>query len=397
MNQLETPLVAIIGCGYIGNQLLCEFSKHHKVIGYDISASRVHELRQQFSTKNGASHYNGQVCLTTRIQDLAMATHFLISVPTTSREDGSVDTTCIEDALRIVTAIALPGSTVVIESSVAVGTTRALLGPIAASLGLFGGVSPERIDPGRMDPLPSNIPKLVAGLDDIVPGSLQAIKRLYSTVFRHLVAVSRPEVAEMTKLYENCQRLVGIAFANEIADACGEHDIDPSEVCSAAATKPFGFMPYTPSIGVGGHCLPTNARYLLSNNRLPLLESAASSTRARPGMIAQKIVDSFSYHNGDLIPKVLVVGIAYKKGQNSTIDSPGLRLIEALSRFEQVDVWWADSLVPQSRVPHIKRLPNEEWNRGTLATFDHITVAFIQPGTEQDPLKKLTGVKIDRW
>lgn len=117
---------------------------------------------------------------------------------------------------------------------------------------------PKRVDPGRIEPAGHAIPKIVSGLDDVVPGSLARITELYQAVFHNIVPVSKPEVAEMTKLYENCQRMMCIAYANEMADACIPLGIDPYEVSEAAATKPFGYMNYIPGIGVGGHCIPIN-------------------------------------------------------------------------------------------------------------------------------------------
>lgn len=118
-----------------------------------------------------------------------------------------------------------------------------------------------------------NHPQNYFSLDDIVPGSLESISKPYSTVFESIVPVSRPEVAEMTKLYENYQRMAMIAYANEMADACIPHGVDPFEV-SSAATKPFGYAPFAPSLGVGGHCIPINPYYLLSNSTFPLLQAS---------------------------------------------------------------------------------------------------------------------------
>ncbi|CAM1501393.1 Fc.00g105550.m01.CDS01 [Cosmosporella sp. VM-42] len=166
------------------------------------------------------------------------------------------------------------------------GLTRELLGPIAHSRGLFAGMSPERIDPGRIEPRMRSIPKVVSGLDNVVPGSLEAITRLYSRVFNHIMSVSKPEVAEITKLYKNCQHMMCIAYVNEMADACIGLGIDLFEVYKVAATKPFGYMAFDPSLGVGGHCIPVNLYYLLSNSEFPLLEAAAERMNTRPARIA---------------------------------------------------------------------------------------------------------------
>lgn len=215
------------------------------------------------------------------------------------------------------------------------------------------------------------IPKVVAGLDE---ASLSAIVRLYTPVFGTLVQVSRPEVAEMMKLYENCQRMVNIAFANEMADACLLHSIDPFEVSRAAATKPFGYMPFTPSAGVGGHCIPVNPYYLLSNCDFPLLKTATEKMGARPAEIAQRVIKRLfsvdlkrkaaSTSNTDPSnsnrPRVLVVGVSFKAGQSILSNSPGLGLLTNLARSGKVETMFADSLVNQEAVPHIRRLADED-------------------------------------
>lgn len=244
--------------------------------------------------------------------------------------------------------------------------------------------------------------------------------------------VPSPEVAEMAKLYENCQRVVGIAFANEMADACAGLGIDAAAVLAAAATKPFGYMPYAPGVGVGGACLPTNATYLMSSvagddrqNKggpqqqprlglpLPLLASAAASTAARPRAVADRVlralrldlaarkrahVEKEDMTGGGVLPSVLVVGVAYKKGQGSTIASPGLEVATALAASGRVDLWWADSLVPQSRVPSLQRLPEGSWSSAVLGTFAHIVVSFLQPDMDPEVLTRVpAGVVVHRW
>jgi UDP-N-acetyl-D-mannosaminuronate dehydrogenase len=116
----------------------------------------------------------------------------------------------------------------------------------------------QRVDPGRVEPPAHAIPKVISGLDDITPGSLESVNDIYSKAFDNVVRTTKPEVAEMTKLFENCQRMMMAAYANEMADACKLHGIDPFEVQSAAATKPFGYLPFTPGLGVGGHCIAVN-------------------------------------------------------------------------------------------------------------------------------------------
>lgn len=281
----EKTVVAVIGCGYVGTHLIQAFSRHYEVLGFDVSENRLELLREQFQSEGT------NATLTTNPEHLTRATHMLVSVPTLVSKDKSIDTSYIRSALDNVAEYARSGATVVIESSVAVGMTRELLGPLAQRRGFFAGMSPERVDPGRIEPPVEKIPKILSGLDDVAPGSLNAIQELYSRVFDTLVPVTRPEVAEMMKLYENCQRMMNIAFANEMADACVPHGIDPYEVSRAAASKPFGYMPYEPGVGLGGHCIPVNPWYLLSNSSFPLLKAATERMEERPARIAEKAID----------------------------------------------------------------------------------------------------------
>ncbi|KAJ3541610.1 hypothetical protein NM208_g4531 [Fusarium decemcellulare] len=394
-----TPLVAVIGVGFVGTGLVDSFSSKYEILGFDISEDRVRELRTEFKARPN-------VAFTSTEADLGKATHFLVSVPTLLLPDKSIDLSYLRSALRKVEQWAQPGSTVVIESSVAIGLTRELLGPIAKSRGLFAGMSPERIDPGRTEPPMRSIPKVVSGLDDVVPGSLDAIVRLYGRVFDTIVPVSKPEVAEMTKLYENCQRMMCIAYANEMADACRGLNIDPFEVSNAAATKPFGYLPFTPSLGVGGHCIPVNPYYLLSNSEFPILKAAAQKMNERPKEIAQRIMQNFLAQEKErrrdsgieMRKRVLVVGMGFKAGQSHLVNSPGLQLAQELNKFDlELEVSFADPLVAQSAVPQIQRLPDQDWAKEKLEEFDLIVVSHRQHGLDFGVLAELSGVPVQMW
>lgn len=245
--------VAVIGAGFVGLHLIKAFSQRHRVIAYDIDDRRLMEL-----TSSGVGE---DVLCTSNPEELRSAEYFLIAVPTKVNHDNTINANAVQSAIDMVAQYANDGATIVIESSVAIGMTRELLTPAIHLRGFRGGMSPERVDPGRTFPKFHSIPKIVSGLDDISPGSLKAISSLYCTIFSEVVPVSCPEVAEMTKLYENCQRMINIAYANEMADACSEIGIDPFEVSRAAATKPFGYQPYTPSPGVGGMSLSCREQF----------------------------------------------------------------------------------------------------------------------------------------
>ncbi|UKZ48461.1 hypothetical protein TrVGV298_002686 [Trichoderma virens] len=390
VSPTDEPLVAVVGVGYIGTHLVSSFSSRYQVIGFDITKRRIDNLRKEFKG-NESVHFSWDQ------SDLVLATHFLISVPTLLRPDKTIDSSHLRDALKMVGKVARRGSTVVIESSVAVGMTRQLLGPLAMRKGLFAGMSPERVDPGRVEPPVQSIPKIISGLDDLIPGSLGAISRIYSTIFDNIVTVSTPEVAEMMKLYENCQRMVCIAYANEMADACIPHGIDPYEVCAAASTKPFGYMPYTPGVGVGGHCIPVNPFYLLSNSSFPLLEACSTAMNNRPAKLAQRLLESLPQQEGGKTPRVLVVGMGFKPGQSQLDSSPGVDLVRNLAVSGAVEVMWADALVKQESIPQIARLGDDEWSRECLLSFDVIVLAMKQHKMDFDLLDELEGVRVESW
>ncbi|KAI6784738.1 UDP-N-acetyl-D-glucosamine 6-dehydrogenase-like protein [Emericellopsis cladophorae] len=387
----DQPIVAVLGVGYVGSHLVESFSKCYDVIGFDVSHARVRQLREDYAAK-------AQMEFTDNARNLSRATHFLISVPTLLRPDRTIDSSYLREAIKSVGQVARRGSTVVVESSVAVGMTRQLLGPLAQASGFFAGMSPERVDPGRVDPPVQAIPKIISGLDDMVPGSLDAIHRVYRTIFDNVVTVSKPEVAEMMKLYENCQRMVCIAYANEMADACISHDIDPYEVCNAASTKPFGYMPYAPGVGVGGHCIPVNPFYLLSNNSFPLLEAATSAMWSRPAKIADRALELLRrLPKRSASPRVLVAGMAFKAGQTSLSNSPGLDLAKSLAISQEAEVIWADALVHQDAIPHIPRLADSEWTVEGLETFDLVIVALKQREMDFTVLNELRGTNVEMW
>ncbi|KAI8960169.1 nucleotide sugar dehydrogenase [Daldinia sp. FL1419] len=433
IDENEEPLVAVIGCGYVGTQLIGSFSSHYDVLGFDVSKEQLRRLEEEFGGEES------RVSFTLDPRNLSKATHFLISVPTLLKADKTIDTSYVRSALTNVRRYARPGSTVVIESSVAIGMTRQLLGPLAQEKGFFAGMSPERVDPGRTDPPMETIPKVISGLDDVVPGSLAAITRLYSRVFDSIVPVSTPETAEMTKLYENCQRMIAITYANEMADACIGHGIDPYEVCRAASTKPFGYTPFTPGLGVGGHCIPVNPYYLMANSSFPLLKMATETMWQRPEKIGQRALDALFQEtphdastqtpaNGESLfasnkidfehiertgtssplppsdkssslfrPRVLVVGVGFKAGQSHLSNSPGLKLIQTLADSRRVDVMFADALVEQSAIPHIPRLDMSDWNKSSLEGFDMIIVAFKQTNMDFEILDELQDVRVEMW
>jgi len=266
------------------------------------------------------------------------------------------------------------GSVVVIESSVSVGMTRAFLSQYSGRL--HCGMSPERVDPGRVSPSLTEIPKVISGLDDV---AMTKINEIYSQVFDKVVPVSRPEVAEMTKLFENCYRMINIAYVNEIADACALQGIDAKEVINAASTKPFGFQAFQPGLGVGGHCIPINPYYLFVNNTLPILEHAAERMGDRPAKLAREIYAERSAFSGKRGLRVLVVGVAFKPGQSVISCSPGLSFAKAMDTLGCKLLMYHDPLVDQSAVEWLPRLSQSNFSAKVIdKLFDLVCVCMKQ-------------------
>ncbi|KAL3421198.1 UDP-N-acetyl-D-glucosamine 6-dehydrogenase 1 [Phlyctema vagabunda] len=392
----ETPVVAVIGVGYVGLHLATAFSKHYKVVAFDVSDTRLAAVKKNLPDQTDIYLTSDETCLTP-------ATHFLVAVPTPLVAGTTdIDTSIIQASLNTISRNVRPGATVIIESSVSVGMTRSLLTEMVIKYRLQAGMSPERVDPGRTYPPYESIPKIISGLDDVAPDSLKYIQKLYGRVFENIVPVSCPEVAEMTKLYENCQRMVCIAYANEMADACQDLNIDAFEVSRAAATKPFGYLPFTPSAGVGGHCIPVNPSYLFNVSEFPLLRHATDRMNKRPAALAERTMQRLIHGNPTCSSKrkykILVVGVAFKPGQELTTNSPGVGIINHLLDKWDSHVSFADPLVSEDALPYVPKLDDaQEWNREKLNAFDAILIVMKQVGLNLDILGDLENVLIEQY
>lgn len=376
-------VVCVIGVGYVGEHLLSAFGEVFNSIGFDVSQKRIDHIEPDFK-------YLPNVELTTDVTQLVRGTHFLISVPTTLHKDNSVNATHLLTAISSVVQYARQGAVVVIESSVSVGMTRAFLTQYSSTF--YCGMSPERVDPGRTTPTLTEIPKVVSALDEI---SMTKIFELYSQVFDKVVLVSRPEVAEMTKLYENCYRMINIAYVNEIADACAAQGIDASEVINAASTKPFGFQAFRPGLGVGGHCIPVNPYYLLANNHLPVLEHAAELMRDRPAKLARRLYAERSVFAGKSELRVLVIGVAFKPGQSVISCSPGLAFSSSILSLGCKSLAFYDPLVPQCDVTWMDKLPTAKFTAEIVdGLFDLICVCVRQLGVDFSVVENLRSAYV---
>ncbi|PWZ01816.1 nucleotide sugar dehydrogenase [Testicularia cyperi] len=389
--------VLLVGVGFVGAHLMERFSSAYEVVAFDVSSKRCEQLRSLHGE-------NRNVTFISDVEADARTSSFdlcLVSVPTLLTPDlSSVDQTHIRAAFDMVYRLARPGSTVVVESSVTVGMTRALFSPLRAK-GVFVGFSPERVDPGRTFPAFEDIPKVVSGLDN---ESLERIVELYSRVFTTVVPVSKPEVAEFTKLYENCQRLINIAYVNEIADACQSHGVDVHEVVMASSTKPFGFTPYTPSLGAGGHCIPVNPFYLLANCDLPLLKSAALANQQRPVAKAQEVKQiakeafatrtfASAEERANAKVSVAILGMGFKRGEASLAYAPTVTLADSMQELG-LSVHYIDDYVKTDRWGQIEKNVLMETPAALDEMVDVVVVAQKPLAEETRALQRLTRAQV---
>lgn len=354
--------VCIIGVGYVGEHLLSNFSREYQVVGVDLSPKRIFLLKNKYK----------DLYFQTTYENLQDCNVFLISVPTLVK-NNDIDMSYIQSVKNSIKDIVRPGSLVMVESSVYVGATREYFSDFLER-GIYVGFSPERVDPGRTEPRMQEIPKVVSGLNE---ESLKKCLEIYGKVFDRVVPVSSCECAEMCKLYENCFRMVNIAYVNEISDMCEKIGINSHEMINASSTKPFGFMPFYPGLGVGGHCIPVNPYYLFRSGDLPVLKHSTQLMEKRPSNKAQEIVEKYNPN------KILVMGIGFKRGESLLTNSPGYAFYKSLIDLD-MDTTVYDPIVQNNYMKHdVKFLSDNNFNLETLGQFD-LVIINIKPECKQD-------------
>ena len=358
----KTARVAVVGQGYVGLPLAVEFARaRFRVTGLDTDPARVAALNRGESYIPDvpaalladvvqAGHFDA----TTDSGRLAEQDAIVICVPTPLRKSREPDVSHVVAAAEAVAARLRPGQLVVLESTTYPGTTEELLLPMFERGGLQVGrdfhlaFSPERIDPGNPQFGVKDIPKLVGG---VTPACTRLAACLYRQVVALVHELSGPKVAELAKLYENTFRSVNIALANEMALVCHHLGTDVWEVIDAAATKPFGFMPFYPGPGIGGHCIPIDPFYLSWKARLngydpKFIGLADEINGAMPRHAVGLVADALN-ERGKAVKgaRILVLGVAYKKGVGDVRESPAVEVIEGLLR-KGASVAYADPYVP---------------------------------------------------
>ncbi|MFD4118704.1 nucleotide sugar dehydrogenase [Streptomyces niveus] len=340
--------VVVVGQGYVGLPLAVRAAlAGHRVVGYDVDTDRVKRLIGGESYVEDIPDSQLAVLLdqgsylpTTDPADLDGFDIAVVTVPTPLR-DGTPDLSYIESAAHTLAGRLRPGATVVLESTTYPGTTVELLVPLleegsglTAGDDFHLGYSPERIDPGNPTWRLENTPKVVSGID---AASLTAVQTFYDTITSTTVPVRTTEVAELSKLIENTFRHVNIALVNEMAMYAHELGVDVWEALDAAASKPFGFMRFTPGPGVGGHCLPVDPEYLSwrvrrsLGRRFEFVELANHINGHMPDHVVQRLLLAFNTRRRPLAgSRVLLLGLAYKPNTGDARESPALRVAELL-------------------------------------------------------------------
>ena len=357
--------VGVIGLGYVGLPLAVEFARRGlRAVGFEVDAAKADGV-------NRGESYIGDVTsetlkevvsserlhATTDFDELASCDAIIICVPTPLRKTKEPDISYILAAAGEIQKRLRRGQLVVLESTTYPGTTDEVLLPMFEERGLkldedlLLAFSPERVDPGNPQFQTHNIPKVVGGCTD---DSTEAAAALYATIVKDVHAVSSARVAEAAKLLENTFRAVNIGMANEMARLCYHLGIDTWEVIRAAATKPFGFMPFYPGPGLGGHCIPLDPHYLSWKARQHGFESRfiglAEEVNSRmPEHVVRLVADGLNEErkavNGS---RVLVLGVAYKKDIADVRESPALSIIDRL-RAKGAEVSYHDPFIPELR------------------------------------------------
>ncbi|WP_232050494.1 nucleotide sugar dehydrogenase [Actinoplanes sp. OR16] len=397
--------MAIVGLGYVGLPTALAFATADTtVIGLDVSAKRIADIEVGNVDLLPADHErlreyrdSPQLTLTRHSAAIAQADTVLICVPTPVDQYLVPDLGALTAACRAVVDEAVPGQLIMLTSTTYVGTTKDLLIEPLRNRGLevgrdvFVAFAPERIDPGNSVYPQERTPRVVGGATPACTARAVQVLNLVAPVLHE---VPSAETAEMTKLLENTFRAVNIALANEFADACGDMDIDVMDVIGAASTKPYGFMPFYPGPGVGGHCIPCDPHYLLWQMRgqrrtSPLIDAAMSAIAGRPRRVVERAREVLAERGAGIRgARVLVVGVTYKPGVADVRESPALEIMQELTQ-RGAQVSYSDPFVETVTVDGLQMRSQDH---PAEARWDLVVVHTVHPGAELSWLDRQPAV-----
>ncbi|HEV3387524.1 MAG TPA: nucleotide sugar dehydrogenase [Solirubrobacteraceae bacterium] len=398
--------VGVIGLGYVGLPLAVAFAEaDNGVIALDVDPLKVSAVAAGDSYIEDISSERLQAVLpkiraTYRYADLAQADAVIICVPTPLTENREPDLGPLDAAGKSLAQVLQPGQLIVLESTTYPGTTRERLMPLLESSGLRVGTdinlafSPERVDPGRTDYTLRTTPKVMGG---ITPACLDRADDLYSQICDHVVRVSTPEAAELTKLLENIFRSVNIALVNELAILAERMGIDIWEVVDAAATKPYGFMRFEPGPGMGGHCLPVDPFYLTWRARqfhmsTEFIELAGKINQYMPYHCAERVEQALNDVSKPVKgSRILILGASYKGGVGDIRESPALRIIEVLSGRGGI-VSYHDEYVPSLPMLGLESVPLDD---DAVAAADAVVLVTAHPRIDHPSIAARSALFVD--
>lgn len=406
-------LIGVVGLGYVGLPLCLTYcEKGYRVVGIDIDDSKVKSITDGNSyinhidsnrIKQAVAH--GSLQTTTDFSRASDVDALILCVPTPLNQYREPDLSFIRDTMSSLLPHLRPGQVLSLESTTYPGTTEEELRPLVESRGLTIGetfflvYSPEREDPGNDHYNTATIPKVMGGS---TPACREVGVALYEQAISEVVSVSSTQAAEMTKLLENIHRAVNIGLMNELKPLADRMGIDLYEVIRAAATKPFGFVPYYPGPGLGGHCIPIDPFYLTWKARefgmhTRFIELAGEINTSMPAYVIQKVVDSLN-HSGKAVngSRVLVLGISYKKNIDDMRESPSVEIMELL-REKGADVQYSDpffAVFPSMR-RHKFQLNSIDLSSSSIKQFDLVIIATDHDSFDYELIKSSAQMIID--
>jgi len=406
----KTAIIGIIGLGYVGLPLAVAFSQSGlRVIGFDIQQKRVDAVNNGQSYIADVSSGSLSTAVTTgrlqatteqsRLQEVAAV---CICVPTPLTKTKEPDLSYVRHESEELSRYLQPEQLVVLESTTYPGTTRELMLPILERSGLKAGqdfylaYSPERVDPGNQEHNIRNTPKIVGGID---AASTKLAELLYRQIADVVLPVSSSEVAEMTKVFENVFRSVNIALVNELAQLCDKMGISVWEVIEAASSKPFGYMPFYPGPGVGGHCIPLDPYYLANKAseydfHTRFIELAADINEQMPYYVISGIMGALNTAAKSLKgAKVLVLGVAYKKDVADTRESPSLKIVQLLCE-RGARVSYNDPYIPEIKISQ-DTMASADLTAECLSSADCVVIATAHSCYDYQNIVSKAGLIFD--
>ena len=407
----RSATVAVVGLGYVGLPLAVEFGEAGlKVLGLDVDADKVEKInagrsyiadipdeRVQELVSDGS--FRATACYS----ELSAVDAISICVPTPLRKTRDPDMSYIVQSTQSIAEVCGRGMLIVLESTTYPGTTEEIVLTEIVRAGwevgrdIFIAYSPERIDPGNQRFSVRNTPKVVGG---ITKHCTEVAAAFYETAVDNVVAVSSPTTAEMVKLLENTFRAVNIGLVNEMALMCDKLDIDVWEVIHAAATKPFGYMPFYPGPGLGGHCIPIDPQYLswklkTLNYNARFIELASEINTSMPYYVVEKVAEALNDQQLSVRgSNIVILGVAYKRDVNDVRESPALDIISLL-RHKGADVRYCDPHVPEIRLENNERMQSQSYCPGLLQNADCVVIVTDHSAFDWSEIASHSKVIVD--